>query len=73
VSTFFTGSGSGDIQPDRDHREYGVDDNALSSFTYDSSLMNGRGRYPEDMPYPLSEYRLTVGVETRFRLAVMGD
>jgi len=62
------GVGSGDVVLHHDTREYDVDGIPVSIFTYDSSLMNGRGRYPEHLPYPLSEHRLTAGVENRFRL-----
>jgi len=63
-----TGSGTGDLQPSNIRREFAVDGNPLSTYAYDSSLLGGRGRWPEDLPYPLREYRLIAGVETRFRL-----
>jgi len=61
-------AGSGDLQNSLDDREYYVDGPELASFTYVSSLLGGRGRWPEHLPYPLSEYGLTSDVETRFRL-----
>jgi len=68
-----TGSGSGDLQYSRDTREFSVEGIPIASFTYVSSLLGGRGRWPEDLPYPLSEYQLTVDVETRFRLVNAGN
>jgi len=47
--------------------EYSVEKLAGATFSYDSSLLGGRGRW-QDLPYPLTEYRLTAGVENRFRL-----
>jgi len=49
-------------------REYDVHGVPIASYTYVSSLLGGRGRWPEHLPYPLSHYQLTAGVENRFRL-----
>jgi len=70
---YLTGLGSGELQPKSSGREYGVDGNPVAAFVYNSSLLGGRGRCPEHVPYPLSEYRLTAGVETRFRLVNAGN
>jgi len=45
-----------------------VDGTPVATFAYDSTLVGGRGRWSEDLLYPLTEYQLTAGVETRFRL-----
>ena len=65
---YLTGKGSGDLQYSRDMREISVEGIPIAAFTYVSSLLGGRGRWQEHLPYPLSEYRLTSDVETRFRL-----
>jgi len=62
------GAGSCDLQNGKETREYSIGGNIIASFSYVSSLLGGRGRWPEHLPYPLSEYQLTADVETRFRL-----
>jgi len=64
----YDGAGSGDLENSPDMREYSVDGIITATATYVSSLLGGRGRWPENLPYPLSEYLLISDVENRFRL-----
>ena len=54
-------AGSGEFLTEYTKREYYLDGVELSAATYVSSLINGRGRFPEDdfsSGLPLAEYRL---------------
>jgi len=63
------GTGSQDLQNILDVYKNTVNNaKVISAFTYVSSLLGGRGRWPDNVPYPLTEYRLTADVQTRFRL-----
>jgi len=61
-------AGSGDLQYNYDDREFYLDGSELASMVYVSSLLGGRGRWLEHLPYPLSVYQLTPEVENHFRL-----
>ena len=63
-----TNRGSGDLEYSFDERNHYADGGDVATIVYVSSLLGGRGRWPEHLPYPLSEYQLTPNVETRFRL-----
>jgi len=57
----FVRIGSGEFLTEYSNREYYLDGIELGAATYESSLINGRGRYPEDdssSRLPLAEYQL---------------
>ena len=50
----------------------GVDGTELSSKTYVSTIINGRGRYKNDEMFPLSEFKVKQGQTHHFRIIHSG-
>ena len=64
--------GSGSTYANAINRHVAVDGTELSSKTYVSTLINGRGRQKEDDLFPLSEFKVKQGQTYRFRMIHSG-
>ena len=56
-----------------DHRSVMLDGASVTTLEWDSGLVNGRGRYESDQPFPLTTFRVVQGQQYRFRMVNVGS